>query len=97
MLRHFWDAAVALDPAAAPWDEGTRFPICRPEPLREAWIAAGLERVAVEPIDVPAVFADIDDYWRPFLGGQGPAPGYVAALTPAERDILRERCGTPFP
>src|SRR5262249_39684135 len=33
LMRHFWDAAVALDPAARDLDEGPRFPICRPEPL----------------------------------------------------------------
>ena len=34
LIRRFWDAAVALDPAAAPSDEGIRFPICAPEPLQ---------------------------------------------------------------
>jgi len=35
-LRAFWDAATALDPAAAQHDEGTRFPLCAPEPLHAA-------------------------------------------------------------
>lgn len=26
-----------------------------------------------------------DDYWTPFLSGQGPAPGYVMSLSPARR------------
>ena len=25
--------------------------------------------------DIATVFVDFDDYWLPFLGGQGPAPG----------------------
>jgi hypothetical protein len=29
-LRHFWDAATALDPAARELDEGVRFPLCHP-------------------------------------------------------------------
>ncbi len=33
-MRHFWNAATALDPAAASLDEAARFPICAPEPLR---------------------------------------------------------------
>ena len=57
-----------------------RFPLCRPEPLRELFLAAGLKEVEVRPIDVPTVFRDFDDYWQPFLGGQGPAPGYAASL-----------------
>ena len=30
-LRHFWDAAAALDSTARELDEGTRFPLCRPD------------------------------------------------------------------
>jgi SAM-dependent methyltransferase len=90
MLRYFWDAVAALDPAAAELDEGHRFPMCRPQPLGELWAAAGLDRVVVEAIDVPTVFTDFDDYWEPFLGGQGPAPGYVRSLTDQHRDALRD-------
>lgn len=31
LMRYFWDAAVALDPAAYELDEGRRFPICQPK------------------------------------------------------------------
>lgn len=34
LMRHFWEAAVALDPAALELDEGRRFPICQPEACR---------------------------------------------------------------
>ncbi len=34
LLRQFWDAAVALDPAAAPLDEGASMPHCQPDSLR---------------------------------------------------------------
>ena len=95
MMRYFWDAATALDPAAAELDEGRRFPICRPEPLSELWVDAGLGHVRVRAIEVPTVFADFGDYWRPFLGGQGPAPSYVMSLTSRHRralqDLLRVR------
>src|SRR5262249_20588449 len=30
LMRAFWDAAIAEDPAAADADEGRRFPICQP-------------------------------------------------------------------
>jgi SAM-dependent methyltransferase len=89
-MRHFWDAATALDPAAAELDEGRRFSICRPEPLRALWADAGLSGVEVRPVDVPTAFTDFDDFWQPFLGGQGPAPGYVSSLAPERRDALRE-------
>ena len=31
LMRRFWDAAAALDPAARELDEGRRFPICSPK------------------------------------------------------------------
>lgn len=91
LLRRFWDAAVVLDPAAADLDEGARFPMCRPERLEALWHDAGLRDVTTAAIDVDAVFAGFDDYWTPFLGGQGPAPGYVASLDDRHRAELRER------
>ena len=90
LMRHFWDAAGALDPAARPLDEGRRFSICRPEPLADLWRTAGLGAVETRAIDVPTHFRDFDDYWSPFLGGQGPAPGYVMALSTERRAALRE-------
>jgi len=91
LLRGFWDAAVALDPEARALDEGARFPVAAPEPLGEAFRAAGLTAVEVRAIEVPTVFADFDDLWNPFLRGTGPAPGYVASLTGAARTSLRDR------
>ena len=82
MMRRFWDTAVALDPSAARLDEGARFPICRPEPLRVAVPTPRASRTwRVRAIDVPTVFRDFNDYWTPFLGGQAPAPGYDMSLS----------------
>jgi SAM-dependent methyltransferase len=97
LMRHFWDAAVALDPAAAALDEGRRFPLCRPEPLAELFARAGVADVEVRPIDVATDFRDFDDYWTPFLGGQGPAPGYAMALDDARRAALRDRIRAALP
>lgn len=97
LMRHFWDAAVELDPGAAELDEGRRFPIARPAPLRDLVQAAGLAEVEVRALDVPTVFANFDDYWSPFLGGQGPAPGYCMSLPEERRVALRERIRGRFP
>lgn len=91
LLQRFWDAAASLDPRAAELDEAKRFPVCHPEPLLALFEGAGLEQVQVTSIDVPTRFTDFDDLWSPFLGGQGPAPGYVATLTGERRQALRER------
>jgi len=89
VIRHFWDAATLLDDAAVDQDEGRRFPLCNPAPLKELFTAAGLKDVDVRSIDVPAQFRDFDDYWTPFLGGQGPAPSYVATIDESRRETLR--------
>lgn len=90
LMRIFWDAAVALDPAASELDEGVRFPLCRPEPLCALFQDAGLHDVLVLPLEVPTLFRDFDDYWTPFLSGQGPAPGYVASLRPERQARLQD-------
>ena len=97
LMRHFWDAAAALDPAARDLDEGRRFPICRPEPLTDLFREAGLRSVEVRAIDVPTTFRDFDDYWTPFLGGQGPAPTYAMSLSDDRRTALRERIRAGLP
>ena len=90
-LRHFWDAAVALDPRAAALDEGQRFPLCQEAALASLFRAAGFTHVASDPLHIGTEFTDFDDYWTPFLRGTGPAPSYVASLDPPSRESLRER------
>lgn len=91
LMRRFWDAAIELDPDAAKLDEGRRFPICNPTALEALFRGAGLQRVESRAIDVPTRFRDFADYWNPFLGGQGPAPGYAMSLGETQRSRLRDR------
>ncbi len=97
LMRHFWDAAGALDPKAKELDEGRRFWLCKPEPLSRLFLSAGLEDVEVRAIEVPTYFRDFDDYWSPFLGGQGPAPSYAMSLSEQRRAELRERIRASLP
>jgi SAM-dependent methyltransferase len=88
-LRYFWDAAVAADPAAAALDEGARFPLCDGRALAKAFGDAGLVGVRTTTLDVGTEFADVEAYWAPFLGGQGPAPAYLMSLAEGARSRLR--------
>jgi SAM-dependent methyltransferase len=97
LIRRFWDAAIAEDPAAANLDEARRFPLAARSPLQALFQAAGLESVESVALDVPTVFRDFDDLWAPFLGGQGPGPGYVKSLEAGARDRLRERLRGSLP
>ncbi len=98
MMRFFWDAAIDLDPADGAVDEQRRFPICQPEPLAALFRAAGLGGVEVRAIEVPTVFRDFEDYWSPFLGGQGAAPHYLMSLGEDRRADMAEhiRARLPF-
>lgn len=84
-----WIQGVALD-------EGRRFPLNRPQPLHQLF-AAGLGDVATTAIEVPTTFRNFDDYWQPYLAGQGPAPGYVADLPPGTRAALAKRLRSRLP
>jgi len=90
LIRTFWDAAVELDPSASSLDEGNRFPICAPAALARLFSEAGMTGVESGAIVIPTRFRDFDDYWNPFLGGQGPAPSYAVSLSEERRQALRE-------
>ena len=90
-MRYFWEAAVDVDEAARAKVESIRFPICREGGLEQFLRDAGLGNVEGRAIDIPTPFKDFDDYWRPFLGGQGPAPAYAMSLDELARQRLRDR------
>jgi len=90
MLRAFWDEATAFDPVITPRDEA-RMPLCRRGELAALFGQEGLKNVEETSLTVALRFASFDDYWAPFLLGQGPAGAYVAKL-PRDRQIaLGER------
>jgi SAM-dependent methyltransferase len=97
LIRHFWDAAAAIDAASAQLDEGRRFPLASPGALARLFTEADLETVEMRPIDIETLFHDFNELWSPFLGGQGPAPAYVAALSDMRREELRDRLRRSVP
>lgn len=96
-LRYFWEAAARLDPGVHELPEVLRYPLCRLKPLAALFCAAGLEDVEVRGFEAPAVFTNFDDYWDPFLDGQGTAPTYVVSLSTERREELRERVRDVLP
>jgi len=90
MLRVFWDEAVAFDASIESRDE-RHMPLSRSGELETLWRAHGLIAVVEAPLVVPLVFSSFDDFWLPFLGGQGPAGAYASALSEDRRAVLRDR------
>jgi SAM-dependent methyltransferase len=98
MLRIFWDAADALDLSAERFDE-KHMPLCRKGELSELWAQGGLGKVEESPLEITMRFENFDDFWNPFLLGQGPAGTYMKRLTKirgsALRGEVRKRLGDP--
>jgi SAM-dependent methyltransferase len=93
MLSVFWQEAAALDPAAAAHDEAS-MPLCKRGELGTFLREQGLSAVQDSALDITLEFASFDDYWTPFLLGQGPAGMYAAQLSEAASHALRNRLHT---
>ena len=96
-LNHFWDVAVELNSGTSVLHEGQRFTDSNPVQLLGAFNQAGFSEVEVAPIEIITNFTDFDDYWKPFLGGQGPAPTFVSKLNDTEKNRLRAALAQKLP
>jgi ubiquinone/menaquinone biosynthesis C-methylase UbiE len=90
MMRHFWKAAIIIDPTAAELDSAKLFTICHPDKLKALFEDAGLQAVEVSPIDIDTTFKDFDDYWLPFIEAQGSVSKYLRALNDETLDAIRD-------
>ena len=88
-LRHFWDAAVDIKSEALNLHESNRFPDSNAEALKRLFEKAGFVDIETTSIEITTYFRDFDDYWKPFLGGQGPAPSFVLSLNEDKNNKLR--------
>ncbi|MGW7681984.1 class I SAM-dependent methyltransferase [Kribbella sp. NPDC054772] len=97
LMRYFFDAMVEVRPQDREYDEGRRFTFCTEEGLKGLFSAAGFDAVRTREIVVPTVFASFDDYWQPFLGGQGVAPAYLRSLAEPDHLALRDAVRARLP
>jgi SAM-dependent methyltransferase len=88
LIRHFWDAALSIDPAAP--DEAATLRFGRDGEIGELFAAAGFRAVTTGAIDVEAAYDNFDDLWAGFTGGPGPAGAYCTSLAPEMRERLRD-------
>jgi ubiquinone/menaquinone biosynthesis C-methylase UbiE len=88
--RVFLDTAAVLDPKAD--QVRARLfsrPMTRRGELANAWRSAGLTDVMEAMASIRMEYQSFEDYWAPYVGGQGPAADYVGTLTDAERTRLQ--------
>lgn len=96
-LKHFWDAAVEIKPEAWNLHESRRFPNSNAEALKRLFEDVGFVDIKTTAIEITTHFRDFDDYWKPFLGGQGPAPGLVLSLSDDKKNKLRNSLKARMP
>jgi SAM-dependent methyltransferase len=97
VIRRYWEAAAAVDPAGVAAVGAEKFPICEPGALAAAFRDAGLSAVEDRPIEIAADYSGFDDYWAGFLTGIGPAPGFNLRLDGDRRAAVRERLRAGLP
>src|SRR6266508_4259876 len=86
----FWEAAMALNPAAAQQRE-TGGQYGRRGRLVALWAECGLKESKEADLAVSVDFASFDDFWLPHLEGQARTGSYVRSLSPDRQNALRER------
>ncbi len=90
--RMFWDTAAALDPAAvAVRARHFGAPLTGPGGMAALWTKLGLREVEQTGLVSRFDYESFDDYWRPFLSGEGSFGSYVASLPNAKRSRLEEQ------
>jgi len=92
MMDAFWEAAGADSENTGRF--GERATAYTKEEVAALWNEAGLRDVTSADLVLPIEFASFDDYWLPFLLGQGPAGAYAISLSPDEQAAVRERLRT---
>lgn len=97
MIRFFWDAVKTLFPDDAHLDEGVRYGDAYPSRLRQILEQAGYTEISTTAIEISMHFVDFEAYWRPFLGGQGPAPAYLRSLHTDQSHRLKQYLQNTLP
>lgn len=96
MLRHFWHAALRLDPAA-PDEAALRFG--KAGELAQLFTDAGFEETTESTLEVASSYSSYDELWSGFLAGIGPAGSYAVRQPQDKQEALRqamfEEVGSP--
>jgi SAM-dependent methyltransferase len=87
-LRMLWDTASAL---GLDRSRSLFRPLNTAGELEAMWRKAGLVDVKESTITTRFEYANFDDYWSPFLCGDGPPGQMVMGLTPDQRGMLERQ------
>ena len=88
--RCFWDAVVALDPAAESRHQRNR-PLGTAANLFGLWSVGSFMNVEVKDLNIPLEFSSFDDLWVALTKNQGPVGAYLATISQERQDELRDK------
>ena len=96
-LRVMADTAAVLDEGGDAF-RAKQFsaPFTDPGGLASTWSGMGMKDVAQTSLTMRMDFASFEDYWTPWLGGQGTVGAYVMSLDPAKRELLESHLRRAF-
>ena len=88
-LRVLADTAAVLDQGGDAF-RAKQFsaPFTGPGELMETWAGIGLKEVGQTSLTIRMEFDSFEDYWTPWLGGQGTVGAYVMSLDAEKRKAL---------
>jgi hypothetical protein len=82
---------VAIDPnVRVVRDSLFANPVAIPGGLAACFHDGGLQDVETQSLTIRMNYENFEDYWQPFLGGQGPVGAYFANLAPALNARIKE-------
>jgi ubiquinone/menaquinone biosynthesis C-methylase UbiE len=91
--RMMWDIAGVLDPSI-------ERPLFRflsgPDELSNLWQSLGLLDVEQISLLIRMEFSSFDDYWSPFISGEGPQGQFVSGLSEAARATLKDHLARAY-
>ncbi len=95
--RLFCDTAAAVSPGGEAFRQRIfGRSMTQPGVLARAWRQAGLLDVDETTLTIRMDFESFDDYWAPYVGGDGPYAAFVATLDDAARAALTEAVRRAF-
>jgi len=84
--------AMGLKPLDPPSVEASRI-----ETMRDLWTKAGLAAVETREITVQRTFANFEEFWKITLDGSPSTRPTIAAMSPADVDLLKTRVRARLP
>jgi SAM-dependent methyltransferase len=94
MLRTFWEAARAVNPAAV---GERRMAGTKEGDIAQRFERAGLDEVVAGALTASADYTGFDDFWEPLTLAVGPAGEYLQSLSDEHRAQVREGCRARLP